>query len=182
MLTTKASSNRLRFEITPNGAGEVRDLDSPSTFPVNVWTHVAVALDGRQAVMFINGRAVAVSSSVNLLPEDVMGGANYFGHSQFSTDPYFSGQLDSVAISAHTLPIEQITAASLSLASAPSALTVNWPAWTNGLALYGAGSLGSDGVWSPANIGSLLTTNEGQFPDLAFDQQPGFLSSGCKFA
>jgi hypothetical protein len=158
MLTTKASSNKLRFEITPNGTGEIRDLDSPSGFPLNTWTHVAVALDGRQAVMYINGRAVAVSSSVNLLPGDVMGGSSYFGRSQFSTDPYFNGQLDSVMISAHTLPVEQITAAGIGVASTPSALTLNWPSWTNGLGLYAAASLDSDAVWSPAS-GSLLTTN-----------------------
>jgi len=62
-LTAKASSGKLRFEITPNGSGETRDLDSPNPLPINVWTHVAVTLDGRQAVMFINGRAVAVDAS-----------------------------------------------------------------------------------------------------------------------
>ena len=99
MLTAKANSGKLRFEITPNGAGETRDLDSPNALPVNVWTHVAVTLDGRQAVMFINGQAVAVDSSVNLLPSDVLGSANYLGRSQFSADPYFKGQMDSVEIS-----------------------------------------------------------------------------------
>src|ERR1700690_3869783 len=106
MLTAKANSGKLRFEITPNGSTETRDLDSPNSLPVNVWTHVAVTLDGRQAVMFINGQAIAVNSSVNLLPSDVLGPANYLGRSQFTAgpnpDPYFSGQMDSVQISSQT--------------------------------------------------------------------------------
>jgi len=148
MLTAKASSGKLRFEITPNGSGETRDLDSPNPLPINVWTHVAVTLDGRQAVMFINGRAVAVDASVNLLPSDVLGPANYLGRSQFSADPYFKGQMDSVEISSETLPVEQITASSIGISNAASLLTLNWPSWTNGLGLYAAGSLGANASWT----------------------------------
>src|ERR1700690_2323292 len=107
MLTAKANSGKLRFEITPNGGNEARDLDSPNSLPVNVWTHVAVALDGRQAVMYVNGQAVAANSSVNLLPSDVAGAANYFGRSQFSSDTNFNGQIDSVQLASQSLPIEQ---------------------------------------------------------------------------
>ncbi|HTY85884.1 MAG TPA: LamG-like jellyroll fold domain-containing protein [Candidatus Acidoferrum sp.] len=148
MLTAKANNGKLRFEITPNGSGEVRDLDSPNPLPTNVWTHVAIALDGRQAVMFINGQAVAANSSVNLLPADVAGGANYLGRSQFSADPYLGGQLDSVQVSSETLPIEQITAACIGLSRTGSNLTLNWPAWTNGLVLGSTIDLNSAAGWS----------------------------------
>jgi arabinan endo-1,5-alpha-L-arabinosidase len=158
MLTTKASSGKLRFEITPNGSGETRDLDSPNPLPINVWTHVAVTLDGRQAVMFINGQAVAVDASVNLLPSDVLGSANYLGRSQFSADPYFNGQMDSVEISSETLPIEQITAASIGIFNAASTLTLNWPSWTNGLELYSATTLGANANWTSVT-NSPVTTN-----------------------
>jgi hypothetical protein len=148
MLTAKANTGALRFEITPNGSGETRDLDWPGPLPTNVWTHVAVALDGWQAIMFVNGRAVAVNPSVNLLPSDVAGGANYLGRSQFSVDPYFNGQMDSVQISSLTLPIETITASTIGVSNTGMALTLNWPAWTNGLALYTAGSLGAGASWT----------------------------------
>jgi hypothetical protein len=156
MLTAKANSGDLRFEITPNGSGETRDLDSPEPLPVNVWTHIAVTLDGRQAVMFINGQAVAVDASVNLLPADVMGPANYLGRSQFSVNPYFNGEMDSVQISSQTLPVEQITAASIGISNGASTVTLNWPSWTNGLSLYAADSPSSNWV-SVAN--PLITTN-----------------------
>ena len=170
MLTAKANSGELRFEITPNGSAETRDLDSPSPLPTNVWTHVAVALDGRQAVMFVNGQAVAVDASVNLLPSDVAGSANYLGRSQFAgppnNDPYFNGQMDSVQISSETLPIEQITASSIGISNAVSTLTLNWPGWTNGLGLYAATSLGAGANWTSIT-NSLVTTNGIKFLTLA---------------
>ena len=149
MLTAKANNGKVRFEITPNGSGETRDLDSPTPLPTNVWTHVAVELDGWQAVMFINGAAVAVNPSVNLLPTDVAGSANYLGRSQFSSDPNFNGEMDSVEVSAQTRPVEQITATTVGVSSAGSNLTLNWPAWTNGLLPYVSGSVAAGATWSP---------------------------------
>jgi len=96
----------------------------------------------------VNGQAVAVNSSVNLLPSDVAGNANYLGRSQFSADPYFNGQMDSVQISSQTLPVEQITASSLGLSNALLSLTLNWPAWTDGLVLAGTPALGPGTVWT----------------------------------
>jgi hypothetical protein len=166
MFTAKASSGKLRFEITPNGAAETRDLDSPNPLPTNVWTHVAMALDGWQAVMFVNGQAVAVNPSVNLLPSDVAGGANYFGRSQFSTDPYFNGQMDSMQVSSQTLPIEQITASGIGFSNTASTLTLNWPAWTNGLGLYASGSLAAGANWTSVT-NPPATTNGVNFLTLA---------------
>jgi len=157
MLTTKAGNGALRFEITPNGAAEARDLDSPTPLPTNVWTQVAVVLDGRQAVMFINGRAVAVNASVNLLPSDVAGDANYLGRSQFAGDPDYDGRMDAVQISALTLPVETLTAASLEFTPAGGALTLSWPAWMNGLALYASAGLGGNAVWTPVTNTPVVT-------------------------
>ena len=154
MLTAKAGNNRrvLRFEITPNGSAEARDLDAPNALPINVWTHVAVALDGRQAVMFVNGRAVG--GQFQRQPFAV--GRSWSGKLSRSQpvcgaskqDPYFSGQMDSVQISSRTLPIEQITASSIGISNGASTLTLNWPSWTNGLVLYAANSLGADASWT----------------------------------
>jgi Glycosyl hydrolases family 43/Concanavalin A-like lectin/glucanases superfamily len=157
MLTAKANNGRLRFEITPNGGGEARDLDSPGPLPVNVWTHVAVTLDGRQAVLFVNGQAVAVNSSVNLLPSDVLGPENFLGRSQSPANPYFSGQMDSVQISSQALPIEQITASSINISSTGSGLTLDWQAWSNGLGLYAASSLDANANWTSINDPPVIT-------------------------
>jgi hypothetical protein len=134
---------------------------------------VAVALDGWQAVMFVNGQAVSVNASVNLLPSDVAGSANYFGRSQFSADPYFNGEMDSVEVSSLTLPIEQITASSVGVSTASPTLTLNWPAWTNGLGLYSATSLLAASNWT-AVTNSPVATNGVNFLTLKPTNSPTF--------
>ncbi len=71
-------------------------------------------MDGREGILYVNGKAVAVNNSVNLLPSDIGGTKNYFGRSQFS-DPYFNGQLDSVKINSRALTLGEITAPSLAI-------------------------------------------------------------------
>jgi hypothetical protein len=150
-LTPSASTGKLRFAITPAGSLEERIVEATQALPLNTWTHVAVTLDGRQAVLFVNGQAVAVNSSVNLLPSDIAGSANYFGRSQFAgppyNDPYFNGQMDSVQIASQCLPIEQITASTLAISNSLAGVTLSWPAWNSGLVLHSATDLGA-GVWT----------------------------------
>ncbi len=156
MLTTRANNGALRFEITAAGGTEARQLDAPTPLPTNVWTHVAVTLDGRQAVMFVNGRAVAANSSINLLPSDVAGPADYFGRSQFAADPYFAGQMDSFELASRCLTVEEITASSLSLWQSPGALNLSWPALDTGQALFSTPDL-SPAAWAAVANSTVLT-------------------------
>jgi hypothetical protein len=96
----------------------------------------------------------------------VAGAANYLGRSQNFVNPYFNGQMDSVQISSQTLPIEQITASSIGISNAASTLTLNWPAWTNGLVLASTTNLGSGAVWTTV-ASSPLATNGINFLTLA---------------
>jgi hypothetical protein len=159
MLTAKANNGLPRFEIKSVVAGGSRTVDAPTPLPTNRWTHLAVTLDGRQAVLFVNGRAVAVNSSVNLLPSDVLGAANYLGRSQYAVvtppDPYWNGKLDSVQISSQCLTIEQITASTLGISNGLTSLTLNWPAWTNGLVLHSALDLAA--AWTPVTNAPVVT-------------------------
>jgi hypothetical protein len=148
MLTTKANSGLPRMEIRSDAAGGSRTLDAPTALPLNTWTHLAVTFDGRQAVLFVNGRAVAVNASVNLLPSDIGGSTDYLGRSPFVLDPYLNGQMDSVQIAARCLPIEEITASAIGISNSVPSVTLNWPAWTNGLALHSTTDLGL-GAWTP---------------------------------
>jgi hypothetical protein len=158
MLTTKANNGAMRFQITPDNGAAIWYLDAPNPLPVGVWTHVAVTLNGSEAVMYVNGQAVAVNASVYVLPSDVAGTQNFLGRSQFSSDPYFSGQMDSVQISSQTLPVEQITASSLGLSGGSAGLTVNWPAFNNGLVLHSTASLGTGAIWTSV-VGTPSATN-----------------------
>jgi len=78
--------------------------------PTNIWTHVAVVMDGRQGILYLNGNAVAVNNSVNLLPSDVAGINCNFGKSQFSADPYFNWRLSAMKLNSTALPLSQIIA------------------------------------------------------------------------
>ncbi|HXU77878.1 MAG TPA: LamG-like jellyroll fold domain-containing protein, partial [Methylomirabilota bacterium] len=108
-LTPSTSGGLLQCALTAEAANYVQVMEAPP-LPTNVWTHVAVSLDGRQGILYINGRAVTVNNSVNLLPSDVAATKNYFGKSQFIADAYFNGQLDSVKINARALSSQAITA------------------------------------------------------------------------
>ena len=173
MLTAAANTGALQFQITPDNGNAIWFLDAPAPLPVGVWTHVAVTLNGSEAVMYVNGQAVAVNASTYVLPSDVEGSQDFLGRSQFSADPYFNGQMDSVMISSQTLPVEQITVASLGLAGGPAGVMVNWPAFNNGLELYSSPSPGSGALWVPVagvptatngiNFLSLTPTNSSTF-------------------
>jgi len=146
-MTPRAGNGRLRFAITATGAGGERVIDAPSALPSYVWTHVAVVLDGQQAVLYLNGRAVAVNNSFYLLPSDIIGSANYIGRSHFGSDPYFGGQMDSVMIASTPLPVEQITTQPLSIELVGESVKLSWPAFETGFVLHAATNLGPGTVW-----------------------------------
>jgi arabinan endo-1,5-alpha-L-arabinosidase len=107
-LTTADASNRLQCAITPNLSVYNQVIESPAPMPINQWTHLAVTMDGRQGVLYVNGNAVAVNNSVNLLPSDVAGTNCNFGKSQFPADPYFNGRLSAVRLNSTALSAAQL--------------------------------------------------------------------------
>ncbi|MEI6075951.1 MAG: LamG-like jellyroll fold domain-containing protein [Verrucomicrobiota bacterium] len=145
-LTPYASDANMQCAITAQASAYTQVIEAPA-LPVNVWTHVAVALDGRQGILYVNGQAVAVNNSVNLLPADLGATRNYFGKSQFTADAYFNGQLDSVKINSQALSAAEIYAPALSITQ-PAAGTL----YSGGLSLAFAGVATdySDALLSPA--------------------------------
>ena len=152
-LTPLANSGIMRFGIS---SGSERWVDSPRAFPTGTWTHVAVALDGRQAVLFVNGQAVAVNNSINLLPSDIAGSANYFGRSHFS-DPYFTGQMDSIQLYADTMPIEQLLTTPVNIIPQGKDVALSWPALNGGLMLQSASGITSGAAWTPVTNSAAAT-------------------------
>ena len=55
------------------------------TLATDQWTQVAVVMDGRQGMLYLNGNAVAVNNSVDLLPSDI--GATNCGLAGASSPP-----------------------------------------------------------------------------------------------
>jgi hypothetical protein len=108
-LSPFTSDGNMQCALTAEGGSYTQVIEAPP-LPTNVWTHVAVAMDGRQGILYLNGQAVAVNNSINLLPSDIAATKNYFGRSQFAADAYFNGQLDSVKINSRALAITDLTA------------------------------------------------------------------------
>ncbi len=98
VLTPMAASGKLRFNISINSIAGEQVVEAPAGFPVNVWTHVAVVMNGTGVVLYANGIPVATNQFANLLPADLNATNFYLGKSQWPADPYFSGRLDSVRI------------------------------------------------------------------------------------
>jgi uncharacterized protein len=108
-LTPASSAGTARFAITTGGAGAEQRIDAPTALPAGVWTHVAVTLSGNLGVLYVNGIEVARNTNLTLRP-GALGGTtqNYLGRSQYSGDPYLSGQLDDFRIYSRALPAAEI--------------------------------------------------------------------------
>jgi hypothetical protein len=93
-LVPQNESSQLVFAITKSGFPGEQQLASP-TPPTGVWQHVAIVLSAGLGSLYINGVLAIASSSVALRPAD-LGAIDYafIGKCQFSTDPYFDGQID----------------------------------------------------------------------------------------
>jgi arabinan endo-1,5-alpha-L-arabinosidase len=139
-LTPKDASGLLQSAITTQNSTYNNVLESPSAFPTNAWTHVSVVLDGRQSILYLNGNAVSVNNSVNLLPTDVAPNKCYFGKSQFGADPYLNGQLDSVYLNSSPLSSSQMKQLflqpRLAAIQVGTTLILSWPQWASSMRLY----------------------------------------------
>lgn len=113
-LSPYTSDGNMQCAITAQASNYTQVIEAPE-FPLNTWTHVAVALDGREGILYLNGQAVAVNNSVNLLPSDLGATKNYFGKSQFPADAYFDGELDSVKVNSRALSPAELFAPTLSI-------------------------------------------------------------------
>ncbi|MEY2428868.1 MAG: arabinan endo,5-alpha-L-arabinosidase, partial [Verrucomicrobiota bacterium] len=127
MLTPASGDNVLRLDINPGGNLQTLQWNQP--LPTNVWTHVAVTLDGTRGVLYVNGNPVATNTGMNLLPVNVAPQTNHLGRSKFSADPYFNGQFARFQAYGRALSAREI-AAPLPRISAPLAGASWWPGQT----------------------------------------------------
>jgi arabinan endo-1,5-alpha-L-arabinosidase len=109
-LTPQDGDGKLQCAISTGPSSYPHVLQASAALPTNVWTHVAVTMDGQQGILYVDGQAVAVNPSVNLLPSDVGATRCYLGKSQFPADATFAGQMDSVRLDTRALALEEILA------------------------------------------------------------------------
>lgn len=161
--TPSDASNLPQCAITPNLAVYNQVIESPVPMPSNQWTHLAVVLDGRQGILYLNGNSVAVNNSVNLLPSDLASTNCNFGKSQFPADPYFNGRLSAIHLNSSALSLAQL------VAPLPA---ITQP--TNGSLFAGGQALGFAGA-ATDYAGAPLSSN-------AFAWSGEFHSNGLTFA
>jgi arabinan endo-1,5-alpha-L-arabinosidase len=109
-LTPKDSSGLVQCSITTDVGIYNQEIESISPFPVNQWTLVSVVMDGREGILYLNGSAVAVNNSVNLLPSDIGGAQCYLGKSQYPTDPTFYGMMSDLSLNSSPLSLTELIA------------------------------------------------------------------------
>jgi hypothetical protein len=105
-LTPSSGGGTLRFAITTNSYGAEQFLET-SPLPIGQWRHVTVTRSGNTAKLYTNG-VLAASAAVTIAPADFNPVLNYFGASQFSSDPLFNGRLDELFIYNYALSNAEI--------------------------------------------------------------------------
>ena len=101
----------MRFAITTggNGAGVEQQLNGAAPLPVGTWTHVAVVLQGTSdGTLYVNGTAVASSTSIPLRPSALGAMPNVVDRPLRVSDPNFDGEIDDFRIYARALTAADI--------------------------------------------------------------------------
>lgn len=165
-LTPLDGSGLAQCALTTDNAVYNRNFESPTRFPLNQWTHFAVVLDGRQGILYLNGVAVAVNNSVNLLPSDIAASNVWLGKSEFAADPYLNAELDSVALNSLPLSASQLLPqffqATLTASNYAGQVVVSWPLTAAAMKLYSTPSFGPGAAWQlvsnqPVTNGNVLS-------------------------
>ncbi len=107
-LSPRVSTGKLRFAITTTGPGGEQQINANTALPTNSWCHVAVTLDGKTGLLYLNGNPVGTNSALTLRPWQTLSRSNYLGKSQFPADPLFSGKMDSFRIFGRALSASEI--------------------------------------------------------------------------
>jgi hypothetical protein len=97
-------------ESTPLGSGYKYALRA-SKPAAKEWHHVAVTVDGFDAVVYVDGTEVSRSQTFNVEPRMLLGTTmNYIGKSWRSSHPLFDGKIDEFRIYNRALTAEEIAA------------------------------------------------------------------------
>ena len=94
-LTPSSGDGTLRFAIKNGGSEQMVETSQLAT---GQWVHVAVALTGNVATLYVNGAPADTSNAVTINPGDFDPVHNYIGDSQWTADPFFAGQIDDFRI------------------------------------------------------------------------------------
>jgi hypothetical protein len=110
---SNSTTHVLRFAISASGNSSAYEqvVDGQAPLPTGTWNHVAVVLGSRGGILYLNGVQVGANTGLNLRPADLGNPPNYYiGRSQFSSDPYFDGDVDEFRLYGRALTQAEIQA------------------------------------------------------------------------
>lgn len=111
-LTASDGSGQAKFSIVNGGAEQTLVTNA---LPTDVWSHIAVTLNGSAGVLYVNGAATSGSITLSpdqLLAENTSTGTqhNYLARAEGSAMPMFQGSLDDAQFYSSALTAIQIGA------------------------------------------------------------------------
>jgi hypothetical protein len=112
-LIPQNATSQIEIAITANGFSNEQLLHANPIVPADGWRHVAMTIDGSQAVVYVNGPGIrgttTTSRTLTLRPID-LGTIDYayLGKSQWGMDPYFDGQIDEVRVYRRALSATEV--------------------------------------------------------------------------
>jgi hypothetical protein len=111
LVSNNSGTGLARFAISLTGPSGAQLMDAPSALPLGTWTHVAVVLGTGGGFLYVGGQQVAANASMSLRPADLGSTPNnYFGRSQYASDPFLDGDLDDIRIYDRALTAAEILA------------------------------------------------------------------------
>jgi hypothetical protein len=127
LLTRVFNTNDLSFTVYRGGSA--MGVTAPNVIQLNTWQHFSVTVTpSGTATIYVNGVAVATSTSPSFLPNNVTRVNNYIGKSNWAADALFKGQMRDLSIWKTALTPAQVAASMTTLdtgnASSPSGY---WP-------------------------------------------------------
>jgi len=118
---TAPSGPLFNMSSTGHDTANQEKLTGTKALTANAWHHIAVVLPAGKpftGVMYVNGTAVDSNSAMTVHLSDIAAASkngvgtskNWFGRSQYPTDPYFYGLLDDFRVYRRALTQEEIQA------------------------------------------------------------------------
>ncbi len=100
-----------RFAISKISYHADETLGADSTLNTGTWVHIAVTLEGRTGILYVDGTEEAREENMTLAPFRLGNtNQNWLGRSQYSADPFFAGKIDDFRIYSGALSPGEVNA------------------------------------------------------------------------
>lgn len=109
-LTVKDNNGYIRYAIKPAGVSTETQITTTKALSTSQWVHLALVQKGTLGILYVNGEEVGRNATLNYNPTSLGNTTtNYFGKSQYSSDPYLKARLDEIRIYDTALEPQQIS-------------------------------------------------------------------------